>query len=226
MKGRTANAAVVLTAAGSSRRMGLKTKKEFLKINGNFILQMSLHPFILSNIFSQYIIVLPKDVIEIGKDILSSLEISSSFTYVTGGTTRQESVYNGLLALEESLPEIVLIHDGARPWVSESIIEKVYRMTALKDAAIPVIPSTNAMKSINASGTVITDLERKSTVAAQTPQGFCFNKILTAHKKARYDHLDYVDDAAIYGKYMGSVETVTGDISNKKITYISDLQED
>jgi len=220
---KTLKAAVLLTAAGFSRRMGTETKKEFLKINGKFVLQMALEAFTSLNLFSNFVIVLPQAEIENGRDILSSFSESFSLFFVSGGASRQKSVYNGLLALESISPDIVLIHDGARPWISRSVIGEVYSLTVLKEAAIPVVSSVNAMKTINSKGTVIADLKRDFTVEAQTPQGFSFKKILSAHKKAINDHLVYVDDAAIYGTYIGSVETVPGDISNKKITYITDL---
>jgi len=175
-------------------------------------------------LFSNYIIVLSQAEIENGRDILSSFSESFSLIFISGGASRQESVYNGLLALEPISPDIVLIHDGARPWLSRSVIEEVYSMAVLNEAAIPVVPSVNAMKTINSKGTVIADLKRDFTVAAQTPQGFSFKKILSAHKKAINDHLVYIDDAAIYGKYSGDVATVSGDIANRKITYISDIK--
>ena len=225
MAGKALKAAVVLTAAGFSSRMGIGTKKEFLKINGKFVLQMAFEAFASLNLFSNYIIVLPQAEIENGRDILSAPFKSISLTFVGGGSSRQESVYNGLLALEPISPDIVLIHDGARPWISRSVIEEVYSLTVLKEAAIPVVPSVNAMKTINSNGTVIADLKRDFTVAAQTPQGFSFKKILSAHKKAKNDKLIYIDDAAIYGKYVGNVETVSGDTSNKKITYLTDLAD-
>lgn len=224
MASKTLKAAVVLTAAGSSSRMGIGTKKEFLKINDKYVLQMALESFTALNLFSNYVIVLSQAEIENGRDILSSFSESFNLTFASGGASRQESVYGGLLALEPISPDIVLIHDGARPWPSRSVIEEVYSMAVLNEAAIPVVPSVNAMKTINSKGTVIADLKRDFTVAAQTPQGFSFKKILSAHKKAINDHLVYIDDAAIYGKYIGDVATVSGDIANRKITYISDIK--
>ena len=223
MTNKTLKSAVILTAAGSSSRMGFGTKKEFLKINGKYVLQMALEAFTSLNMFSNYVIVLPQTEIENGQDILSSSFEYPSLIFIGGGSTRQESVYNGLVALESISPDIVLIHDGARPWISRSVINEVYSLAVLKEAAIPVVPSVNAMKSINSNGTIIADLKRDFTVAAQTPQGFSFKKILSAHKKAKNDNLVYVDDAAIFGKYIGDVATVSGDIANRKITYSSDM---
>ncbi len=223
MKKETLKAAVIITAAGSSNRMGSGTKKEFLTINNQAVLLLSVKPFIDSNLFSNYIIVLPKTEIETGRYILAPLNEKAKFIFVEGGATRQESVHNGLLALENENPDIVLIHDGARPWISKSVIERVYRMTSLTEAAIPVVASVNAMKSIDLAGIIITNLKRKFTVAAQTPQGFKYSQILNSHEKAKQDNLTYIDDAEIYGKYAGKVTTVPGDIANIKITYQSDI---
>ncbi|MEA1910779.1 MAG: IspD/TarI family cytidylyltransferase [Spirochaetota bacterium] len=219
----TLKAAVIITAAGSSSRMGSGTKKEFLTLNNQSVLLLSLKPFIDSELFSYYVIVLPKEEIEIGRNILASIEVNSNFWYVPGGSTRQESVYKGLLELEKEVPDIVLIHDGARPWLTENIIKDVYNMTLINGAAIPVVPSVNAMKSIDSSGIIITSLKREFTFAAQTPQGFNYTRILNSHNRAQRDDTTYIDDAEIYGKYAGDVITVPGDTANRKITYLSDL---
>jgi 2-C-methyl-D-erythritol 4-phosphate cytidylyltransferase len=220
----TLKAAVIITAAGSSRRMGIGGKKEFLKMDGQSVLMMSIKPFIESKLFSSYVIVLPEEEIEKGQRLMSSLMEYSDFIYVTGGASRQESVYNGLLALEQETPDIVLIHDGSRPWITKTVIKEVFRKAGLSGAAIPVVPSVNAMKTINSQGIIISHLKREFTVAAQTPQGFSFNKILTSHKSASTDGLEYIDDAEIYGKYIGDAATVPGDTANRKITYLSDIE--
>jgi 2-C-methyl-D-erythritol 4-phosphate cytidylyltransferase len=219
----TLKAAVIITAAGSSQRMETGTKKEFLTLNNQPVLLLSLKPFVNSNLFSNYVIVLPELEIKTGQNILSSLDDKLKFIYASGGATRQESVYNGLLALESEAPDIVLIHDGARPWISKYIIKEVHRESILKGAAIPVVASVNAMKFIDSSGKIITNLKREFTVAAQTPQGFNYTKILNSHTKAQKDNSTYIDDAEIYSKYAGDVSTVPGDTANRKITYLSDI---
>ena len=224
MNQKALKAAVIITAAGSSRRMGTGGKKEFLKLDGQSVLMMSIKPFIESKLFLLHVIVLPKEEIEKGQKLLRNLSKDSKFLYITGGATRQESVYNGLQALEKENPDIVLIHDGARPWITDTVIRKVYQKTVETGAAIPVVPSVNAMKTINPQSIIVSNLKREFTVAAQTPQGFSFTKILTSHKTASTDGLEYIDDAEIYGKYAGDVETVPGDTANRKITYLSDLE--
>jgi 2-C-methyl-D-erythritol 4-phosphate cytidylyltransferase len=219
----TPKAAVIITAAGTSQRMGIGVKKEFLTLNKKSVLFLSLQPFIDSNLFSKYIIVLPQNDLETGRKILAPLAESREFIYISGGSTRQESVFNGLLSLEKKNPDIVLIHDGARPWITETVIKDVYSLTLLKEAVIPIVPSINAMKSINSSGTIVENLNREFTVAAQTPQGFNYKNILKAHKSAKLDNTLYIDDAEIYNRYIGNVSTVSGDIDNIKITYMTDV---
>jgi 2-C-methyl-D-erythritol 4-phosphate cytidylyltransferase len=216
-------AAVIITAAGSSRRMNIGTKKEFLTLDNQPVLLLSVKAFIDSKLFSNYIVVLSKSEIEEARKILAPINKGGILNFISGGSSRQESVYNGLLALKNEMPDIVLIHDGARPWINRSIINKVYNMANLQDAAIPVVPSINAMKFIDSSGIIVTNLKREFTVAAQTPQGFKYTNILDSHKKAHLDTTNYIDDAAIYSKYSGKVATVPGDVLNKKITYQSDM---
>jgi 2-C-methyl-D-erythritol 4-phosphate cytidylyltransferase len=219
----TPNAAVIITAAGSSRRMGAENKKEFLKLNNESVLKMSIKPFLNLKIFSKFVIVLPKNEIDNGKNLLSELPGFYGFIFIQGGSTRQKSVYNGLMTLKEDSPDIVLIHDGARPWITEKVIREVYEKTIQKNAAVPVVPSVNAMKSLNSRGFIESHLKRELTVAAQTPQGFNYSKILQGHKAASKNSVNYIDDAEIYGEHIGSVATVPGDTANKKITYISDM---
>lgn len=221
-------AAVIITAAGSSLRMGIGNKKEFLKLDGQMdgqsVLLKSVEPFVKSKLFIEYVIVLQEKEIEKGETLLSSLLSLGNFNFVSGGETRQESVCNGLLALKHKALDIVLIHDGARPWITEEVINKVLMKAVKTGAAIPVVPSVNAMKTINTQGIIISDLNRKFTVSAQTPQGFIFNKILTSHETARHDNLEYIDDAEIYSRYAGAVVTVPGATANRKITYLSDME--
>ena len=185
---------------------------------------MSIKPFIESRLFFDYVIVLPIEEMEEGSNLLSPLFEFGNFSFVPGGLTRQESVYRGLLDLKKKTPNIVLIHDGARPWITETVIREVYQKTVQTGAAIPVVPSVNAMKTINSQGTIISNLKREFTVAAQTPQGFLFDKILTSHETASSDGLEYIDDAEIYSKYVGDAATVPGDTANRKITYMSDME--
>ena len=149
-----------------------------------------------------------------------------TFAFATGGKTRQESVYNGLkklLELSGKAPDLVLIHDGARPWVTEKIIRNVIEKTDIAGAAVPAIPAVDTQKEVDEHGKITQHLKRKYVYAVQTPQAFEFERLLQAHEKARCDGLEYTDDTEIWGAYCGDVYISEGDIQNKKITFQSDL---
>lgn len=162
--------------------------------------------------------------IDTAREILGSFISMDKITIINGGETRQESVYNGLIALEKEEPDYVLIHDGARPWITLKIINSVFNKIKEKKACIPVIKAQDAVKSIGNNGVISGHLDRAKIYCAQTPQGFNYKEILDAHKMAVSDNLSYIDDSEIYSRYIGPVYTVDGDVANRKITYKHDLE--
>lgn len=213
------NSAVIL-AAGSSKRMGRQGKKELLLLDGRPVLLHSLTTFLETKLFDQILIAYPKDFKDSIAEILP--HSSTPLILVEGGETRQDSVRNCLETMKGS-EGTVLIHDGARPWVSAHIIQQVVELTKKKQAAIPVEPSTSAMKTLSPQGEILEHLNRQSTWAAQTPQGFLFPEILQAHYEAEESGLNYIDDSEIWHAYKGTVWTVESDPENKKITYQGDI---
>lgn len=148
---------------------------------------------------------------------------SIRIVWVPGDETRQRSIYNGLEQLAEIGPEIVLIHDAARAWVSQDLINAVFAGAERHGACIPVVPLTDAPKRIGNDGSIAEHMDRSSLANAQTPQGFRFDEILEAHRVARDQGKDYCDDAEAYHKAIGPVFTVAGTPENRKITYEYDL---
>jgi 2-C-methyl-D-erythritol 4-phosphate cytidylyltransferase len=120
-------------------------------------------------------------------------------------------------------PDYVLIHDGARPWISPDLVNAVLENVVLHGACAPVLVPSDAIKQVDSSGLIVTHLRREETVAIQTPQGFRFKEILSAHTQAENDGSRYIDDTEIYERYIHSVSTVPGDPANRKITYNHDL---
>ena len=142
-----------------------------------------------------------------------------------GGSSRQESVYRGLSALESDPPDFVLIHDGARPWVTKDIIQRVMEGTVKYGGCIPVVPIADTLKEVDKSGIILEHLKRESVFGAQTPQGFNFRKIIKAHRAVLEQGLNRMtDDAEVYNFICKTVFTITGDIKNRKITYRSDIE--
>ncbi len=226
--GTHAYAALIITAAGSSSRMGEGEKKEYRPLNGKPVLIQTLLPFIQTGLFSQVVITIPSGHKDRVKKLLTQLpqeqhQWIEKIILIEGGASRQESVYEGLKACSSSTPRFVLIHDGARPWTSAMLIRRVLFDTEEHGASIPIVPSTDAMKQINPAGYIEAHLPRQQTVCAQTPQGFSFNSILSAHREAEGQRSDFLDDAEVYAHFIGEVHTVEGERENIKITYPGDF---
>ncbi len=217
------SAAVIITAAGSSRRMGDSTKKEYQIVEGLSVLASALKPFIELELFNFFVITIPPEGELQVKEALKPFP-DDRIIFTQGGATRRQSVYNGLISLKQASPEYVLIHDGCRPWISKPIIEQVLNGVKKHGACVPVISSVDAMKEIDSDGFIRAHLSRTNTFAAQTPQGFIFSDILNAHSMAHNDRFPYIDDTEIYNKYSGKVFTIPGNPVNRKITYLYDLE--
>jgi 2-C-methyl-D-erythritol 4-phosphate cytidylyltransferase len=233
------NIAALIVAAGLSERMGGGEKKEYRCLPGDndgkqlTVLGAAFAVFARNPRISTIVLVYTADS-ENGESAAKKAIGTANETYkkevyfVPGGSNRRLSVYHGLCLLEGFKPDYVLIHDGARPWIKDSVIDRVIDAAIDKDAAIPVVPMTETPKEIDGSGFVKNHLKRCNFVCAQTPQCFIFNKIFAAHKKAAEEELtgsvEWTDDAEIYGKFEGPVAVVDGDVLNKKITFKEDLK--
>lgn len=231
--------AVVITAAGSSTRMGGSVKKEYLPLGNGTVLSSCVkafedasknteHPFEISHM----IVTVPMNGTTEAAEAVTAFfdfddEMKEKVSYVQGGYTRQKSVLNALETILKSpvLPQYVLIHDGARPFVSQDLIYRVLQAVKEFGAAAPGIKPVDTIKETDSNGFIIKHLDRNLLTAIQTPQGFTFEKLALAHKKAASDGHDYTDDSEIWGKYVGQVKLVTGDPKNIKITYPGDLEK-
>jgi len=143
---------------------------------------------------------------------------------VAGGATRQASVHAGLEALAAQAPDLVLIHDGARPFVSHRVISRAIEAVARTGAAIPTVAVADTIKLVDASGAVEATPERARLRIAQTPQVFQYDIILDAHRLAvREGRADFTDDAAL-AEWAGlTVATFEGDAANMKLTTAEDF---
>jgi len=166
-------------------------------------------------------------------DLLAG-ENAPALHFVQGGQTRRASVFNALSLLDtlNPAPAFVLIHDGARPWVSPSLIRRVIAEVIQRRAVIPLVPVTETPKETDAplesgGGPVMIQrhLRRAKVGAAQTPQAFAFDEILAAHKRAAEDQsgIEYTDDAEIWASFCGPVAAIPGEPENRKITFPEDL---
>jgi 2-C-methyl-D-erythritol 4-phosphate cytidylyltransferase len=238
-------AAAVICAAGASLRMG-GVKKEFQKLKNHpeslTVLGAAYSAFVKVPSIRVIVIVINENNETAAQEALPQgcLELQKpKVLFVTGGNTRRASAYNALSVLKEYSPARVLIHDGARPWVSSSLIENILKASQKFDAVIPLLPVTETPKETDAplwnlseqctsenNGAVLITrhLKRMNTGVAQTPQCFKFPEILYAHEKAAsLTDEDFTDDAEIWGRFCGYVAAIQGETENRKITFTEDL---
>ncbi|MCR4940927.1 MAG: 2-C-methyl-D-erythritol 2,4-cyclodiphosphate synthase [Treponemataceae bacterium] len=241
-------AALVLTAAGSSTRIGTGIKKEFLPLGKGSVLSEACSIFIrtLGKKLSIIVITYPADkrtqteeAFFSDPDIRRLLEKHSiKLIFTEGGGTRQESVRKALEALAETesgeQTGFVLIHDAARPWVNTEIIEDVCKAAEQYGAAVPAVPATDTLaatesldggKGLDGQEKIIRSyLDRKSIFCLQTPQCFDFQKLLAAHRAAAGENRnDCTDDTTVWTAYYGPVHLSKGSTANKKITFATDI---
>jgi len=216
--------AVLVVAAGKGERVGVDggtDPKQYRPLGGFPVLARSLQAFLDLPMVSQ---IVPVIHAEHGERFSAlGLRHDKLLSPVLGGATRQASVLEGLKALGPRQPEIVLIHDAARPLIGAALVEDVVNALASADAVVPTLPVTDTIKRSVDGQTVATTEDRSKLFAAQTPQGFRFGKILSAHLRAATIRRDFTDDAEI-AEWAGlRVAMVQGSTDNIKITHPGDF---
>jgi 2-C-methyl-D-erythritol 4-phosphate cytidylyltransferase / 2-C-methyl-D-erythritol 2,4-cyclodiphosphate synthase len=212
----------VLLAAGRGTRSGSETPKQYRSLAGASAIQRCLE--LLTGLDA----VAPVQVVIHPDDRKAFVESSRGFVVaapVFGGATRQASVHAGLEALTAADPDLVLIHDSARPFATRAMIERGIAEAARSGAAIPGLPVTDTVKSVDQSGQVLRTLDRNTLRTVQTPQFFRFRPLLAAHRRAKAEgRLDFTDDAAL-AEWAGiAVSTFEGEPGNIKLTTPDDFR--
>jgi 2-C-methyl-D-erythritol 4-phosphate cytidylyltransferase/2-C-methyl-D-erythritol 2,4-cyclodiphosphate synthase len=213
--------AAILVAAGRGLRAGSGGPKQYRSIGGQTVIFRAMAPFCRHpQIFAVQPVLNPDDT-AIFNDAVIALRHEPP---AIGGATRQASVHAGLEALASQRPDVVLIHDAARPFVSAALISRAIEAVSRTGAAVPAIPVTDTIKLIDGSGNVEATPERARLRVAQTPQAFRFDVILNAHRRAARDgRSDFTDDAAL-AEWAGlTVATFEGDPANMKLTTPEDF---
>ncbi len=225
--------AVIVTAAGSSERFKsgkqLGVKKEYLSIDGHTVLYRSIVPFMGVPNCSAILVTYPEGMEDQCAVALEDL-LNQNFLpiiLVKGGKNRQESVYNALKMLSsmDLAVDYVAIHDGARCFLTPDLVIRTLATATVFQGAVPALPPTDALKSIDENGVVTSHIERNKTVAVQTPQIFKYPEIWLAHQKANTNNTSYVDDTQVFTDYGLSVGVCVGERENKKITYLEDIPD-
>ena len=211
---------VVIPAAGMGKRMKAGKNKQFIHLKNKPVIIHTLEVFENDHNCNGIILVVHEDDIDLFKKYLSLYNISKVSSLVIGGTERQHSVYNGLKALHED--GIVLIHDGARPFITKDVIEKLVKKASQTGAAIVGVPVKDTIKSVQ-NEVVDYTLERSSLWAVQTPQAFRLSTIIKAHEDAKQHNFLGTDDASLVERMGEPINIVQGNYQNIKLTTPEDL---
>lgn len=213
---------VVIVAAGKSKRMENKNK-QFILLEDKPVLAHTLYNFENNKFIDSIVLVTQEEQKDYCmQNIINRYKIEKLFSIVSGGNERQESVKNGLKALYGNC-DIVLIHDGARPFITDDIINKSIENAINFSAATCAVPVKDTIKTIDENFFIEQTLERNKLFSIQTPQSFKFDTIYSAHLNAEKQNYIGTDDAVLVERIGVSVKIFEGSYQNIKITTPEDL---
>jgi len=213
--------AAVVVAAGRGFRAGGEGPKQYREIGGEPVIRASLKGLTGYPGIAMVQPVIHPDDTELFRAAAAGLDVLAP---VFGGATRQASVRAGLEALSARRPDLVLVHDAARPFASAALIARGIAAAAASGAAIPALPVADTVKTVDPAGVVTGTIERAQLRLVQTPQAFAFATLLAAHQRARAaGREDFTDDAAL-AEWAGiKVATFAGEAANVKLTTADDF---
>jgi|TARA_B110000305_G_C19430021_1_gene635781 2-C-methyl-D-erythritol 4-phosphate cytidylyltransferase/2-C-methyl-D-erythritol 2,4-cyclodiphosphate synthase len=208
----------LIVAAGRGHRFGGEMPKQYTQLDGAPVLRHTVMAFLSQPKIDHVRVVIHPDDMDLYEAATEGLGLK---TPIFGGEERQDSVRLGLQQIADDAPDFVLIHDGARPYISADVISRVLDALGSAAGAIPTLPLTDTIKRV-IDGKIVATEDRFELWRAQTPQGFRYSDILNAHLKLTGQSL--TDDAAICEAVGLTVVRVDGDDKNVKITTLSDIQ--
>jgi 2-C-methyl-D-erythritol 4-phosphate cytidylyltransferase len=213
----------LIAAAGKGQRMGGRVKKQFIPLMGIPLLLYTLRAFEeFEGIEHIYLVIDEGDFEYCKGEIIQKYGIKKVVKLVPGGHRRQDSVWNGLEAMEGHC-DIVIVHDGVRPFVSSGILKRL--MAAMRDyqAVVTAIPTHDTIKRVDGAGNVVDTLQRDALFHIQTPQGFRYDVIKEAYERASREGAEGTDDAYFVERMGIRVKVIEGSPLNIKITTPEDI---
>jgi 2-C-methyl-D-erythritol 4-phosphate cytidylyltransferase/2-C-methyl-D-erythritol 2,4-cyclodiphosphate synthase len=210
--------AAIIVAAGSSSRYGGNIPKQYEILGGKSLLLYSVEVLLTHPTVSRVLLVINQE----HHAFVAALKLSSRVEIVIGGASRQQSVNNGLKALQDKHPHAVLIHDAARPFITAQTIDALLVALETSEGAIPASPVADTLKKNTPAQTIEKTVERHHLWAAQTPQAFNYAKIFQAHSE--FSAIEATDDAQLVELAGFSVALVPHSRHNFKITTQEDMQ--
>ena len=225
----TLSVTALIVAAGRGQRVGGDLPKQYRSVAGRTLLAHSIEALGSARRVSRGVVVIHPSDAERYHAVLADVPQEASRKYAApafGAETRQGSVLAGLEAAARfaPVPDIVLIHDAARPFVSTSLIDRAIDAAASHGAAVPGVMVTDTIQEIDADGRIVATPDRRRLRAVQTPQSFRFEFILAAHRRAAAaGRFDYTDDGAVAAAAGHRVQIFDGEPENLKVTTPADF---
>lgn len=212
----------VIVAAGSGLRMGRPGGKQFRLLLGKPVVLHTLLAFESASLVDRVIFVTAQENMQSSSDLVRDNGLRKVASVLAGGVERQDSVRNGLGTLDEAPDNIVVIHDGARPLVTPSLIDKSIENLGDADGLVVGLPAADTIKLV-CEGIVQETLDRNEVWQVQTPQVFPLQTIKQAHARAVEEGFYGTDDAGLVERVGGRVKVLVGSEENLKITTEADL---
>jgi len=206
----------VIVAGGSGVRMGSAVPKQFLHLKGKPIIWHTVQQFIYAYLDIQIVLVLPASYLQEAATYFETDQLSN-IQFVEGGSTRFDSVKNGLQKVTE--PSVIFVHDGVRCLVSANLIKKCYEEAMVFGSAIPAVTATDSIRLVTGEAHQVIDRNRIKII--QTPQTFLSTVLIPAFDRPYQD--SFTDEATVVEAAGHSVRLIEGEYSNLKITRPQDL---
>lgn len=207
----------IITAGGSGTRMGSLLPKQFLTLNDKPILWYTLRAFIEAFHDISIILVLPKDYIKSGEQLVEEMNIKEQTTLVIGGETRFHSVQNGIQQVKD--PAVVFVHDGVRCLITPNLIQRCFEQAIEKGSAIPAVTCTDSVRILNNHSHEA--INRDQVKIIQTPQTFLSSILIPAFNLPYQAY--FTDEATVVEAFGEPVYLIEGEYANLKITRPTDL---
>lgn len=216
--------AAIIVAGGSGKRMGMAIKKQYILLEEKEVLAHTIEAFNNCTFIDEIIVVVGEEEIEATREnIIRKYGYTKVKKVVAGGKERQDSVYNGLINTDDQ-SKYVMIHDGARPFITKETISKALEVVKQNKACVVAVPVKDTIKVVNNTSKEIEHTPKRETLwSVQTPQCFEKDMLLSAYEFAHENNLAVTDDSMLVEAYGKKVYIVEGDYTNIKITTKDDL---
>jgi 2-C-methyl-D-erythritol 4-phosphate cytidylyltransferase len=218
------NVTAIIVAAGEGRRLGARISKVYLPICGRALLLRTLDQFFRTKRVNNLIVVIAKQDLTRCRSLLENDSRARQQTWIlqSGGSSRQKSVARGLENVSSDC-DVVVIHDGARPFVSPELIDRAIEEASVRKAVVVGVPVRDTIKVISGDRQILSTPSRDCLWEIQTPQAFERSLILEAHQVAQRNEQDATDDATLVERLGKPVYLIEGERTNIKITLPEDL---